>query len=267
MTTTAQIRFQGNIATLTLANAEARKPATLDEETLMAIGARLVEFAAWQVQNSGSTPLLVLRSAHERYFVVGADIAALEQLDLHTIPAWVEAGHRVFAALEAVGAPTLALVQGYALGGGLELAMACDFIWATPAAQFGQPEVKLGLPPGWGATLRLPRRVGMARAKEMLLSARMVDATSALSWGLVDRVGEADVLDAEVAELAATLAACSANAVAETKRLVQGGYTEMIERTLAAEAAASTRCITQEDTRARIGAFLAGRRPPAADRS
>lgn len=260
MTTTAQIDFRDNIATLTLANVESRKPATLDEATLMEIAARLDEFETWRGQ-SATTPLLVIRSAHERYFVVGADIAAVERLDAQSMPAWVEMGHRVFQALEAVAAPTLALVQGFALGGGLELAMACDFIWATPNAQFGQPEVKLGLPPGWGATLRLPRRVGMARAKEMLLSAQMVDAPRALAWGLADRVGERDELDAEITRLAATVAECSAGAVAATKQLVHSNYGEAVDHALAAEASASVECLAQDDARARIGAFLASRRP------
>jgi enoyl-CoA hydratase len=258
MPTTAEIEFQRNIATLTLANVEARKPATLDAGTLNALAARLEEFEAWRVQQSVTT-LLVIRSAHERYFVVGADIAALEQLDATTIPDWVGLGHRVFAALEAVNAPTLARVQGFALGGGLELAMACDFIWATPSAQFGQPEVKLGLPPGWGATLRLPRRVGMARAKEMLLSGRIVDATVALLWGLVDHVAEQAALEAELAEFAASVAQCSPLAVAETKRLVQINEAAMVESTLAAEASASARCMAHVDAPARIEAFLASR--------
>ena len=260
MTTTAQIIFDGNIATLTLANVEARKPATLDEATLTEIAKRLEEFEAWRAQTP-TTPLLVVRSAHERYFVVGADVAVLERLDAQSMPRWVEAGHRVFQALEAVAAPTLALVQGYALGGGLELAMACDFIWATPSAQFGQPEVKLGLVPGWGATLRLPRRIGMARAKEMLLSACMVDAARALDWGLADRVAVREGLEGEIARLAASVAECGAGAVAATKQLVQANFGEAIEATLAAEAASSAHCIAQADARERIGAFLASRRP------
>ena len=260
MTTTAQIEFHGNVATLTLANVEPRKPATLDEATLTEIAARLDEFETWRGQ-SATTPLLVVRSAHERYFVVGADIAAVERLDAQSMPAWVALGHRVFQAIEAVAAPTLALVQGFALGGGLELAMACDFIWATPNAQFGQPEVKLGLPPGWGATLRLPRRIGMARAKEMLLSAQMVDAPRALAWGLADRVAERATLEAEIARLAAAVAECSAGAVAATKQLVHINYGAAVEHTLAAEAAASVDCMAQDDARGRIGAFLASRRP------
>ena len=266
MTTTVQIDFRGNIATLTLANTESRKPATLDEATLTEIAARLEEFEAWRMQ-SAVTPLLVVRSAHERYFVVGADIAALERLDASSMSAWVELGHRVFQALEAVAAPTLALVQGFALGGGLELAMACDFIWATTNAQFGQPEVTLGLPPGWGATLRLPRRIGMARAKEMLLSACMVDATHALAWGLADRVGELDELEVAVARLAAAIAECSAGAVAATKQLVQANYGEAVDHTLTAEAAASVACMAQDDARDRIDAFLASRRPSQSESS
>jgi enoyl-CoA hydratase len=259
MTTTARIDFEGSIAYLTLANAEAHKPATLDEQTLGEISTRLQEFEAWRAQQT-MTPLLVVRSAHERYFVVGADIAALERLDAVSMPHWVELGHRVFQALEMVQAPTIALVQGYALGGGLELAIACDFIWATPTAQFGQPEATLGLPPGWGGTLRLPRRVGMARAKEMIYSARMVDAPSALAWGLVDWVGDTAALQERLDTFAKEIAACSASAIIESKQLLQANYGEAVDRALATEAAASARCIANVDARQRISDFLARRR-------
>ncbi len=260
MTTTAQIDFLGNIAVLTLANSEPQKPATLDQETLTALAMRLEEFGAWRAARMPTTSLLVLHSAHERYFVVGADIAALERLDAASIHGWVEFGHRVFQALEALPSPTIALVQGYALGGGLELAMACDFIWATPNAQFGQPEATLGLPPGWGATLRLPRRVGVARAKEMLFSARRVDAQTALAWGLVDRVGEMTELQEQLERFAAEVAACSASVVYEAKQLLQVRYAEAVDRSLAAEAAASARCIAGPDAQQRIANFLASRR-------
>jgi enoyl-CoA hydratase len=261
MTTTAHIEFTGNIATLTLANAEVHKPATLDEPTLDAIAARLREFDAWRTTSMvTATPLLVVRSTHERYFVVGADVNALERLNATSIASWVALGHHVFHALEAVQAPTVALVEGFALGGGLELAMACDFIWATPTAQFGQPEATLGLPPGWGATLRLPRRVGAARAKEMLFSARLVDAQTALAWGLVERVGERAELQEWLDRFAAEIAGCSASAIAETKRLVHAGYAEAVDRSLAAEAAASARCIAGPDACERIANFLNRRR-------
>ncbi len=261
MTTTAQIDFKGNIAFLTLANAESHKPATLDVETLDSIRARLQEFETWRAASNFTTvPLLVVRSAHERYFVVGADIAALTQLDTTSIHSWVESGHRVFQMLEAVDVPTLALVQGYALGGGLELAMACDFIWATPAAQFGQPEATLGMPPGWGATLRLPRRVGTARAKEMLFSARLIDAQTALAWGLVDWVGDVTEVQERIDNFAAEIALCSAAAIGETKRILQAANAEAVDHSLAAEAAASARCLASTDTRQRIVNFLERRR-------
>jgi enoyl-CoA hydratase len=260
MTITVEIDFKDNIATLTLANAEAHKPATLDEETLEKIGARLHEFEAWRNTNLPTPPLLVVRSAHERYFVVGADINALKRLDAASIPQWVALGHRLFQALEAVQAPTIALVQGYALGGGLELAMACDFIWATPTAQFGQPEATLGLPPGWGATLRLPRRVGATRAKEMLFSARIIDAQTALAWGLVDWVGDATEVQERINGFAAEVAACSAAAIGETKQLIHATYAETIEHSIAEEAAASARCIAGPDAQQRITAFLERRR-------
>lgn len=261
MTTTVHLAFNGNIATLTLANADAHKPATLDEEILESIGTRLEEFETWCRESHASTaPLLLIRSAHERYFVVGADIKALGRLDANSIQRWVETGHRVFQRLEAVPVPTIALVQGYALGGGLELAMACDFIWATPTAIFGQPEATLGMTPGWGGTLRLPRRIGVARAKEMLFSARSIDVQTALSWKLVDRVGEMAELQEQVERFAAEIAACSAAAICETKRIVQATYAEAVDHSLVMEATASARSIADPDTSQRIANFLNRRR-------
>jgi enoyl-CoA hydratase len=113
--------------------------------------------------------------------------------------------------------------------------------------------------PGWGASLRLPRRVGVARAKEMLFSARLIDTQSAFAWGLIDRVGTSTELQEQLDRFAAEVALCSAAAIGETKRLLHAAYDQAVDHSLAAEAAASARCIAGNDARQRIANFLARR--------
>ena len=130
---------------------------------------------------------VLLVGAGGRAFVAGADIRALSTLGPEAAAELARRGHRAAAAIEALPAPVIACVDGFALGGGLELALACDFIYATDASSFGQPEVKLGLIPGFGGTVRLPRAVGLARAKELIYSGRRIGIEEAVASGLVAR--------------------------------------------------------------------------------
>src|SRR6266568_1532715 len=119
---------------------------------------------------------LVVTGKGDKAFVAGADIAEMAELDPLQARRFADLGQRVFARLERLEAPTIAAVNGFALGGGLELAMACDLIYASDKARFGQPEVTLGLMPGFGGTQRLARRVGLMRAKEMIFSGALYGA-------------------------------------------------------------------------------------------
>jgi enoyl-CoA hydratase len=139
--------------------------------------------------------VLIIVGAGERAFCAGADIPELRNRDLMSQRRGAELGQGVFAKLDRLEMPSVAVVQGFALGGGFELALASTFRVATRNAKFGLPEIKLGLVPGYGGTQRLPRMVGEARALEIIMTGRTVLAEEALAIGLVNRVGEGDPVD------------------------------------------------------------------------
>jgi enoyl-CoA hydratase len=244
------------IATLTFACEVAGKPAVLDHQVLDELAQGLEE-----IRTSGGLRAVVVRSDAERYFVVGANINALEKLDAETIVPWIERGHAVFDELEALPLPVIARVEGYALGGGLELAMACDLIVTSSRARLGQPEANLGFVAGWGGTYRLPRRVGLSRAKELLFTGQIIDAARAYEIGLVDFVGQDTAeVDAYLASFFESLRSCSEVAVAEMKRLVNASLGMTQRESHLAEALASCTCLSSGDTRERVRAFLESRR-------
>jgi len=167
---------------------------------------------------------VILTGAGEKAFVAGADIgevAAQTPLEAKTRAL---AGQRTFRRFEALRKPVLAAVNGFCLGGGCELAMACHLRIASERARFGQPEVKLGIGPGYGATLRLPRLVGRGRATELLLTGEMIDAQEAWRIGLVNRVVPADRLLAEAEGLLGNILAQGPLAVAAVLEAVDAGF-------------------------------------------
>jgi enoyl-CoA hydratase len=256
MPTRVTLTEQGDTAYVTLASEIAGKPPTLDLGVLAQLDVCLHEIQ----DRLDGLRAMVLGSDSQRYFVVGADINALEALDADTIVPWIERGHAVFDQLEDLPLPTVARVDGYALGGGLELAMACDLIVASEGARFGQPEAGLGFVAGWGGTHRLPRRVGVARAKELFFSARIVDAQEALRLGLVDFVGDSEATDAYLAALLQGIRSCSPLALAEMKQLANKSPGLDRRANCRAEVVASVRCVSSPDTINRVRAFLEGRR-------
>lgn len=129
---------------------------------------------------------IILTGAGDKAFVAGADISGFQQLDVHTAKILAQRGHDIFKIIEEMSVPVIAVVNGFALGGGCELAMACHMRIATPNAKFGQPEVNLGIIAGYGGTQRLVQYIGKARALEMHLTADTIEANTALNWGLVN---------------------------------------------------------------------------------
>lgn len=255
MQTHVTLQVDADIATLTFARDTSGKPATIDLIVLDELESHLREIEA---QRSGLRAV-ILRSDSTRYFVVGANIRALETLNEETVVPWIQRGHAVFNRLEALPAPAIARVEGYALGGGLELAMACDLILATPNAKFGQPEANLGFVAGWGGTYRLPRRVGIAKAKEMFYTACILDAQEALAVGLIDFCGETGALEAHLDALLAGIRQVSPVAVAHMKALVNDSRNISLSQACAAETSSSEICMAEADTKARIRAFLESR--------
>jgi enoyl-CoA hydratase len=204
---------RGAVALLTLNRPEVLN--ALDRATLEALGARSAEIA----RDPGVRAVVVTGAG--RAFAAGADIAAMRPMDPGEAEAFSRLGHAALASLEALAVPTIAAVNGVALGGGCELALACDWIYASAKARFGQPEVNLGLLPGFGGTSRLLRRVGPAWAKELVLAGEPIDADTALRVGLANRVFEPEaLLDAALAA-GEKVASKGPLAVAHAKQVMQ----------------------------------------------
>lgn len=197
----------------------------------------------------------------ERAFVAGADIRELAAQSPADARRRAERGQAVFARFESCPKPVVAAVNGFALGGGCELAMACHVRLASEAAKFGQPEVKLGLIPGYGGTQRLPRLVGRGRALELLLTGDLIDAAEAFRIGLVNRVvPPAELLPTAVA-LVRRMLANGPVALARCIEVVNEGASLPLDRALAAEAAAFAALAETADMREGTAAFLEKRAP------
>lgn len=229
----------------------------LDLQTLVELGQA---FATLPVAGEGAVRAVVLTGAGEKAFVAGADIKAMKELAPADAARFAGMGQSVFDAIEAFPAPVIAAVNGFALGGGCELAMACDIVLAAPKAVFGQPEVKLGVIPGFGGTQRLVRRVGSMRARELMYTGRNVKAEEAVRIGLaLEVVTEGTVLDAALA-MARSIAAQGPVAVRFCKRAVLDSDTAL-RAGLALERNLFGLCFATQDQREGMGAFLEKRAP------
>jgi enoyl-CoA hydratase len=245
----------GGITTLTINRPKALN--ALDEATMRALLEAFAGAAA-----SPDLRCVILTGAGEKAFVAGADITAMANLGPRQALDFVELAHSVCDAIEALPVPVIAAVGGFALGGGCELALACDFIYAAKTARFGQPEVNLGVIPGIGGTQRLPRRIGLARASELIYTGDVISADEALRIGLCNRVVEPGELMPAVRAVAAKIAGRAPLAVSDAKRaMVRGaslplGAGNELERHLFAG------LFGTEDQREGMSAFVAKR--PAA---
>ena len=211
--------------------------------------------------HDGDARALVLTGAGEKAFVAGADIAEFVDLGPRRGMSLARHGQSLYDAIESAPKLVIAAVNGFALGGGCELALACHLRLASSNARFGQPEVKLGLIPGYGGTQRLPRLVGKGRALEMLLSGEMVDAAKALAWGVVNRVVEPRELRAAAQALAEQVLAVSPCAVARCLRAVNAGLNLPLDQAEKLEAALFGECFKTDDMKEGTTAFLE-KRPP-----
>lgn len=255
MSTSIELRRTGTLAEIVLVPPEGRPP-TLDHVTLD----RLDEQIAAIEKAGDAIRLVVVRSASPKYFCVGADLNSLQHLNGDTITPWISHGHRVFDRLEKLPQPVVARVEGYALGGGLELALAADFIVASENAQLGQTEARLGFITGWGGAWRLPRRVGPARAKEMFFTGRILPAQEAAAIGLVNVCLPAEALETWCAKFAQDVAASSPIAIREFKRLTSDAPTLTYDLKTKGEVDASLECVRSADTQQRVKAFLESRK-------
>jgi enoyl-CoA hydratase len=228
----------------------------LDVATLTELRDRLLE-----LRDDDDARVVVLTGAGDRAFAAGADIKYMSGLDIEEAKQWGELGQNVGQLLETIPQPSLAAVNGFALGGGCELALACDIRYAASTAKLGQPEVNLGIIPGWGGTQRLARVCGIGVAKDLILTGRVVGADEALRIGLVNAVFEPGELMEKTMETAATIAAKSPLALAAAKvavnRALQGDHVENLQR----EADLFGDLFSSEDAKEGMTAFVEKREP------
>jgi enoyl-CoA hydratase len=205
--------------------------------------------------------VVVLTGAGERAFAAGADIKEMLEMGVEKARAWGLLGHECASWLETMPKPTVAAVHGFALGGGCELALACDLRYASSTAKFGQPEIAIGVMPGWGGTQRLARVAGVGFAKELILTGRMVEADEALRRGLVNAVFEPGELTERALELARSLASRSPLALAAAKASMNRALQGELSEDLAAEADAFAQLFASEDQKEGMAAFVEKREP------
>lgn len=191
-----------------------------------------------------------------RSFVAGADIGEQYPLDLGQGRKWGQRGSAVMRRIEKLAIPTIAAVNGFALGGGCEIAMACDIILASEKAKFGQPEVGLGITPGFSGTQRLPRRVGVAMAKELIFSGKMISAVEAERIGLANHVYPADELMDKAMEMAEAFAKNAQIAVRYSKACIDRGMETGIDEGIAMENELFAMCFATSDQKEGMKAFL-----------
>jgi len=207
---------EAGVAVLTLHRPD--KLNALNRELITSLLAAVTELSA-----DPGVRCAVLTGAGEKAFAAGADIEAMSEMPAATARAFAELGHRLGAAIEEAHFPVIAAVNGFALGGGCELALACDFIYASDKAKFGQPEVNLGVIPGFGGTQRLARRVGIGRARELCYTGDIIGAEEALRIGLVNQVVPHAELLGKVKAVATKIASKGPLAIAQAKRVTLRG--------------------------------------------
>lgn len=243
---------QGQIATVTL-----NRPKVLHALNTQVFDELEAVFLALGADDA--VRVILLTGSGEKAFAAGADINELAAADAVAGEANARRGQGVFRLIETCGKPVIALVNGFALGGGCELAMACTMRLASETARLGQPEVKLGLVPGYGGTQRLPRLVGQAAALKLLMTGEMIGAAEALRIGLVDEVVAAERLMARGLELAGTIAAMAPLAVAGCMEAVRRGSELGLEEALEVEAEIFGRLCGTADKAEGTAAFLTKR--------
>ena len=242
-----EVSTEAGVSTVTIDRQDALN--ALNVETLTELRDRLRE-----LEGDAGVRAIVLTGAGEKAFVAGADIKYMSGLGPNEAKAWGALGHETARLLETMPKPAIAAINGFALGGGCELALACDLRYASSRAKLGQPEINLGIVPGWGGTQRLARVCGIAVAKDLIYTGRTIDAEEALRVGLVNAIAD-PVLDTAL-EVARGLAEKAPLALAAAKSLINRA-----PDALAAEAEEFGELFASADTREGLTAFVEKRTP------
>lgn len=244
---------EGKIGVLTLNSPETLN--ALDSITLH-------ELQAW-VDGPAQDKILraIVITGEGKAFVAGADIREMLSLDVEGAMGFGELGSKIFRKIEKLPVPVLAAINGFALGGGCELALCCDIRIASKRAKLGQPEVGLGITPGFSGSLRLPRIVGVAKAKELIYTGKVIGADEALSIGLVNQLVEGDELMEKTMEMARQIAGNSSSAVSKSKAAIERGLDMDIDKAILVENDLFALCFAHEDQREGMQAFVDKKKP------
>jgi enoyl-CoA hydratase len=248
-----QLTKENGVATITL-NRPPMNP--LNRQVFQELAA-----AADEIEADNAVRAVVITGSGDRAFAAGADISEMVHLTPMEVRAFGQASRTAFTKIENLSKPVIAAINGLALGGGTELALACDFRLAADTAKFGQPEINLGIIPGAGGTQRLPRLIGIAKAKELVLLGDIIDAGTAEKLGLVNGVTPAASLMDEAYKLASKLAAKPSVAVKMAKEAMNTGINMDISSALVLEAANFITAIFSEDGKEGLTAFIEKRKP------
>ncbi len=248
------LSFEGEIGILTVNRPKALN--ALNMETLTEIQAGIQE-----VRGHSEAKVLIVTGSGEKAFVAGADIAEMKGMNSIEALNFSKLGHLTLKMIEDLDRPVLAAVNGFALGGGTELALSCDFIYASENAKFGLPEVTLGIFPGFGGTQRLPRLIGKAKAKELIMTGKMIGSQEALALGIANRVFPQAALLEEAKKAASQIAANGAVAVRLAKMVINAGFNMELTEACSLESYAFSLGFTTEDQKEGMTAFLEKRKP------
>jgi enoyl-CoA hydratase len=221
-----------------------------------------IRTAIGEIEKDEDVRVVIITGAGEKAFISGADITAFKD----ATPIMMEEsasilGQQLFSDIENLSVPVIAMINGFCLGGGLELAMCCDIRIASENAKFGQPEINIGIFPGAGGTQRLPRLIGWGKAKELIYTGKIIDAAEAERIGLADKVVPPDRLEEEVEQLAATIASKSPLIIKLVKKAINRGMYTDLAAGLAYEKANFALCFATEDHIEGVTAFLEKRKP------
>ncbi len=219
-----------------------------------------------EIRKTPTPKVVILTGTGDKAFVAGTDVAEMENLSSFEARAFAGLARRAFETVENFDIPVIAAVNGFALGGGCELAMACDIRIASERARLGQPEISLGIIPGSGGTQRLARLVGPSKAKQLVFSGEWVDAKTALDIGLVDLVFSHDQLLDETKKVALTMAGKSKIALALAKSAINRGLDLDLQSALSYEIECFAQCFATHDQKEGMRAFLEKRKPHFTDK-
>jgi enoyl-CoA hydratase len=254
-----KVKIKNNIATITFNRSKYLN--VFDTDTLFEF-----EKTLNKIESNSKVKVVVLRSEHEKVFTAGANIKEMNVKTVLGAKQFAELGHRIASKLETMSQPVIVAINGYALGGGVEFACACDIRIASEKAVLAQPEIDIGIIPGWGGTQRLARIVGPGKAKELIYTGKRINAEEALEIGLVNMVVPVDKLDFAVLEMAETIAGKGKIALFEAKKAINHASQSPLDVGLKFEVESWSTLFETHDQKEGMKAFLEGRKPRFLDK-